>query len=98
MYVLLYVDDIIVVSSSPQATSALLHNLEKDFALKDIGELHFFIGIEITKINDGIMLSQSKYAEELLKKIGMYSLETATNSIVYLEKTLKLCWSSSWAS
>jgi hypothetical protein len=42
MYVLLYVDDIIVVISSPQATSALLHNLEKDFALKDIGELHFF--------------------------------------------------------
>jgi hypothetical protein len=42
MYVLVYVDDIIVVSSSPQATSALLHDLEKDFALKDLGELHFF--------------------------------------------------------
>jgi hypothetical protein len=42
MYVLVYVDDIIVVSSSSEATSALLRDLEKDFALKDLGELHYF--------------------------------------------------------
>jgi hypothetical protein len=57
MYVLVYVDDIIVVSSSSEATSALLRDLEKDFALKDLGELHYFLGIEVTKINEGIMLS-----------------------------------------
>jgi hypothetical protein len=73
MYVLVYVDDIIVVSSSSEATSALLRDLERDFALKDLGELHYFLGIEVIKIDDGIMLSQGKYAEELLKKTCMFS-------------------------
>jgi hypothetical protein len=57
IYVLVYVDDIIVVSSSSEGTSALLRDLEKDFALKHLGELHYFLGIEVTKINEGIMLS-----------------------------------------
>jgi hypothetical protein len=73
MYILVYVDDIIVVSSSEEATSMLLHNLEKDFALKDLGELHYFLGIEVEKINGGILLSQNKYAEDVLKKMGMLS-------------------------
>jgi hypothetical protein len=37
-----YVDNIIVASSSREATSALLKDLEKEFALKDLGDLHFF--------------------------------------------------------
>jgi histone deacetylase 1/2 len=45
IFVLVYVDDIIVASSTPEATSALLKDLEKDFALKDLGDLHFFLGI-----------------------------------------------------
>jgi hypothetical protein len=60
IFVLVYVDDIIVASSSPSATTALLQNLEKDFALKDLGDLHYILGIEVTKINNGIMLSQHK--------------------------------------
>jgi hypothetical protein len=60
MYILVYVDDIIVVSSSEEATAALLCNLEKDFALKDLGELHYFLGIEVEKINGGILLTQNK--------------------------------------
>jgi hypothetical protein len=57
IFVLVYVDDIIVASSSPSATTTLLRNLEKDFALKDLGDLHYFLGIEVTKINNGILLS-----------------------------------------
>jgi hypothetical protein len=37
MFVLVYVDDIIVISSSPDATATLLRNLEKEFVLKDLG-------------------------------------------------------------
>jgi hypothetical protein len=43
MYVLVYVDDIIVISSSPDATAALLRNLDKEFALKDLEDLHSFL-------------------------------------------------------
>jgi hypothetical protein len=35
--------------SSPKAVTALLHDLKKDFALKDLGDLHFFLGIEVNK-------------------------------------------------
>jgi histone deacetylase 1/2 len=47
MFVLVYVDDIIVASSSDEATSVLLHNLSVHFAIKDLGELHFFLGMEV---------------------------------------------------
>jgi hypothetical protein len=44
MFVLVYVDDIIMVSSSSSATTSLLQDLEQDFALKELGMLHFFSG------------------------------------------------------
>jgi hypothetical protein len=49
IFVLVYVDDIIVASSSSEVVGALLKNLQKDFALKDLGELHFFLGIEVKR-------------------------------------------------
>jgi hypothetical protein len=56
------VDDIIMVSSSPSATTSHLKNLESDFAHKDLDGLHYFLGIKVSKILDDILLSQSKYA------------------------------------
>jgi hypothetical protein len=86
MYILVYVDDIIVVSSSEEATSTLLCNLEKDFALKDLGELHYFLGIEVEKINGGILLSQNKYVEDLLQKTGMFSCKPVQTPLSTSEK------------
>jgi histone deacetylase 1/2 len=54
---LVYVDDIIIASSSPEAVKALLHDLEKDFAIKDLGELHYFLGIEVKKIHGELLLT-----------------------------------------
>lgn len=52
IFILVYVDDIIVASSSLEATTALLKDLEKDFALKDLGDLHYFLGIEVKRSPD----------------------------------------------
>jgi hypothetical protein len=71
MLFLVYVDDIIVVNSLLKATMLLLRNLEKEFALKDLRDLHYFLGIEVTKLQDGIMLSQNKYATDILQRAGM---------------------------
>jgi len=71
MFVLVYVDDIIVASSIGKATDALLQDLQKEFALKDLGQLHYFLGIEVSKVHDGIVLMQDKYGSDLLKKVGM---------------------------
>ncbi|XP_073368048.1 uncharacterized protein [Aegilops tauschii subsp. strangulata] len=68
IFMLVYVDDIIVASSSEDAVSALLENLKRDFALKDLGDLHYFLGIEVKKVTDGIVLSQEKYVSDILKR------------------------------
>jgi histone deacetylase 1/2 len=62
IFVLVYVDDIIVTSSSSYAISALLKDLNKNFAIKDLGDLHFFLGIEVKRVNNGLLLTQEKYA------------------------------------
>jgi hypothetical protein len=45
IYLLIYVDEIIVASSSASAVDALLNDLCSDFALKDLGPLRYFLGI-----------------------------------------------------
>jgi histone deacetylase 1/2 len=57
MFVLIYVDDIIVTSSSNYAITALLRDLNKNFAIKDLGDLHFFLGIEVKKTCNGLLLT-----------------------------------------
>jgi histone deacetylase 1/2 len=47
IYILVYVDDIIVTSSSNKAIASLLQDLGSAFALKDLGDLHFFLGMEV---------------------------------------------------
>lgn len=54
LFLPIYVDDIIVVSSRQEAVPTLLQDLQKEFALKDLGELHYFLGIEVNKIANGI--------------------------------------------
>lgn len=86
MFVLVYVDDIIVASSSPQATKALLKDLEKDFALKDLGDLHYFLGIEVKKNSQGLVLSQERYATEVLKRVGMAKCKPTNTPLSTSEK------------
>jgi len=45
--------------------------LGKEFALKDLGDLHFFLGIEVKKINNGILLTQGKYTKDVLQRANM---------------------------
>lgn len=86
MFVLVYVDDIIVASSSERATTALLQDLKEEFALKDLGELHYFLGIEVSKVQNGIVLTQEKYVTDLLKKVGMIDCKPANTPLSVSEK------------
>jgi len=43
MYLLIYVDDIIITASDPAAITELLQLLSADFAVKDLGDLHYFL-------------------------------------------------------
>ncbi|XP_071680467.1 uncharacterized protein [Lolium perenne] len=86
IFVLVYVDDIIVTSSSNKAITALLQDLGSAFALKDLGDLHFFLGIEVKKFNQGIMLTQEKYASDLLNRVGLKGCKTLSTPLSASEK------------
>jgi histone deacetylase 1/2 len=86
MFVLVYVDDIIVASSIPSATTALLKQLNEEFALKDLGELHYFLGIEVSRVRDGIILTQEKYANDVLKRVGMTQCKPVSSPLSTSEK------------
>jgi len=86
IFMLIYVDDIIVTSSSQDAVAALLKDLKKDFALKDLGELHYFLGIEAKKEKNGILLSQGKYAGDILARVGMVKCKPVSTPLSATEK------------
>ena len=86
IFVLIYVDDIIVTSSSDEAVTGLLKDLSAEFALKDLGELHYFLGIEVKKHENGIHLSQEKYATDLVKKAGLQGCKPSPTPLSSSEK------------
>jgi hypothetical protein len=57
MYLLVYVDDIILVRSSSTAASHLVQNLCSEFAVKDLGPVHYFLGIEVASVPTGLVLT-----------------------------------------
>ncbi|XP_020094169.1 uncharacterized protein LOC109714134 [Ananas comosus] len=70
LVLLLYVDDIIVTGSSSSLLDALIVTLQREFAMKDLGLLHYFLGIEVHLSPSGLHLSQQKYAHQLLQRHG----------------------------
>jgi histone deacetylase 1/2 len=86
MFMLIYVDDIIVVSSKQEAVAALLQDLHNDFPLKDLGDLHYFLGIEVAKTKHGIILTQEKYVNDLLKRANMADCKPVSTPLSTSEK------------
>jgi hypothetical protein len=81
MYLLIYVDDIILVSSSAAASNRLIVSLSSAFAIKDLGKLHYFLGLEVMYHGDGLALSQQKYSQDLLRCAGLLECKAATTSM-----------------
>lgn len=71
IFFLIYVDDIVITSSNASAITQFIRDLQNDFAIKDMGSLHFFLGVEATWDNDGLHLSQQRYICDLLKCTNM---------------------------
>ena len=66
IWLLVYVDDIIITGDDTQGIARLKEFLQKKFNTKDLGPLKYFLGIEIVRSSHGIALSQRKYVLDLL--------------------------------
>jgi hypothetical protein len=86
MYILIYVDDIIIISSSSLAMNRLLHQLQGDFAVKDLGNLGYFLGIEVHHTSTDLILTQHKYIQDLLLCTNMESSKGASSPMLPTEK------------
>ena len=86
IFLLVYVDDIIVASSSQKVVDAMLNDLMSDFALKDLGQLDYFLGIEVQQVSNGIHLSQGKYASDVLTRVGMVNCKPCATPLCTSEK------------
>lgn len=68
---LVYVDNIVVTGNNEEEQHLLKENLPKEFEIKDLGMLKYFLSIKVAYSKARIFLSQRKYVLDLLAKIGM---------------------------
>ncbi|RVW21529.1 Retrovirus-related Pol polyprotein from transposon TNT 1-94 [Vitis vinifera] len=71
IYLVVYVDDIVITGSDQDGIQKLKQHLFTHFQIKDLGKLKYFLGIEIAQSSSGVVLSQRKYALDILEETGM---------------------------
>jgi hypothetical protein len=66
-----YVDDIIFGSNDDKLSQKFAKDMKNEFEMSLLGDLSFFLGLQIRQIKQGIFISQTKYIIEMLKRFGM---------------------------
>lgn len=64
-YLLVYIDDLVLTSNQPQFLASIIDQLGDRFFLKDMGLLHFFLGVDVVPTKSGLFLSQLQYIHDL---------------------------------
>ncbi|XP_019150523.1 PREDICTED: uncharacterized protein LOC109147316 [Ipomoea nil] len=83
VYLLVYVDDIIMMGNDSALIDTLLSQLSTAFKIRDLGVPHFFLGIETVSSGDGLILSQRRYMKDILTRSGMTDCKAlATPAVV----------------
>ncbi|KAL9261896.1 Retrovirus-related Pol polyprotein from transposon RE1-like protein, partial [Drosera capensis] len=81
LILLLYVDDIVVIGNSHTLLSSFISALSSEFAMKDLGDIHYFLGIQVLRISTGLFLSQDKYILDLLCRFGLHTLKSTRSPL-----------------
>jgi len=85
----IYVDDIIFGSTNDSLCKEFSQDMQNEFEMSMMGELNFFLGLQIKQTKNGIFISQSKYCKELINKFGMENAKhmvTPLSTAYYLDK------------
>ncbi|XP_071692048.1 uncharacterized mitochondrial protein AtMg00810-like [Rutidosis leptorrhynchoides] len=80
-YLLLYVDDIVLTTSSTGLLQRIISSLYQEFAMTDLGPLNYFLGIHATRTASGIFLSQRQYANEIIVRADMSTCHPCWNLV-----------------
>jgi hypothetical protein len=81
VYLLLYVDDIILTTFSTELLRRTIFALQREFAMKYLGPLHHFLGIPVERRPDGLFLHQRTYTLDILKRVVMADCKPCTTPV-----------------
>jgi hypothetical protein len=81
MYLLLYVDDIILTASSSWLLQHITELLPHEFSMTDLGDLSYFLKVAVMRSSKGMFLSQRQYALDLLQHAGMLDCNPSVTPI-----------------
>jgi len=81
IFLKVYVDDILVTGNDIEEIQSLKSYLDHTFKIKDLGEAHFFLGIEILPTKDDLVLTLRKFAKDLLEEFGDIHHQSSAPSI-----------------
>ncbi|GJV52320.1 ribonuclease H-like domain-containing protein [Tanacetum coccineum] len=76
-YLLLYVDDIVLIASSTTLLQQVIGSLHQEFSMTGLGSLTYFLGIFVTRTSSRMFLSQHKYVAEILERAHMVSCNSS---------------------
>ena len=85
--ILLYVDDLIIGCADLDEICQVNLQLAASFDMKDVGDLHYFLRIELIRTPEGILISQWHYVLSMLFKFGMAGCKSVSTP---LDRTVKL--------
>ncbi|CAN6563652.1 unnamed protein product [Malus baccata var. baccata] len=86
---LLYVDDIILTCSSSTLIDDVIVELTKEFDMKDLGQLSYFLGLQVSYQSGGLFVSQSKYIKDLLNKVDLQDSKPCPTPCLPYHRLLK---------
>ncbi|XP_019224176.1 PREDICTED: uncharacterized protein LOC109205870 [Nicotiana attenuata] len=87
VYLAVYVDDVLLTGTDEEEIAHLKDFLHEKFKIKDLGELHFFLGLEVMYKDDGVIISQRKFVLDMLKEYNCLDCKSCSSP---LDPTVKL--------
>ena len=74
-------DDIVFESIIDHLAHEFLEEMKREFEMSMVGELNYFLGLQVKQWKDGIFISQEKYAKNLVKRFGLDSKKHTSTSM-----------------
>ncbi|GKB46301.1 retrovirus-related pol polyprotein from transposon TNT 1-94 [Tanacetum coccineum] len=86
LLVQIYVDDIIFASTNTAMCNEFANQMTTKFKMSMMGQMSFFLGLQISQSPRGIFINQSKYASEIVKKYGLHSTDSVDTPMIENKK------------
>lgn len=77
----IYVDDIIFGGISQMMVDKFVQSMTQEFEMSMCGELKYFLGLQISQSDQGVFISQSSYAQSLVKRFGLENYKVSRTSM-----------------